>query len=131
MSLCTALDSCCFLRSAWTHAHARGQGPVMSQTYACPPPFEQRTVNNQLPVAEEFGHAPTDAKRLAGVISLAAVIGGPHPHQQGKLVDAPRRCKGFSQAQRLSSGDRRCVSGRLKFFDQEYDLFLIACGDLD
>src|SRR4051794_16161337 len=26
------------------------------------------------------GHAPTDARRLAGVISLVAVIGGPHPH---------------------------------------------------
>jgi len=37
-------------------------------------------VINQWLVAEEFAHAPTDAKRLAGVISLAAVIGGPHPH---------------------------------------------------
>jgi len=35
---------------------------------------------NQLLIAEEFGQPPTDAKRLAGVISLAAVIGGPHPH---------------------------------------------------
>src|SRR3954451_11769379 len=42
--------------------------------------FEQRKRPNQLLTVEEFRHAPTDAKRLAGVISLAAVIGGPHPH---------------------------------------------------
>src|SRR5262249_23367018 len=42
------------------------------------------------------GHAPTDAKRLVGVISLTAVIGGtPSPSIQ-MLVDRRRRRNGFS-----------------------------------
>jgi hypothetical protein len=44
--------------------------------------FEQRKTSNQLLTVEEFRHAPTDAKRLVGVISLAAVVGGPHPHHR-------------------------------------------------
>jgi hypothetical protein len=40
---------------------------------------------------EEFRHAPTDAKRPAGVISLAAIIGGPHPHLVKTLIEAMRR----------------------------------------
>jgi transporter family protein len=52
---------------------------------------------------EEFRHAPTDAKRLAGVISLAAVIGGPHPHLVKTLVEAAQRRNTLSAAMNPAS----------------------------
>src|SRR6516165_7429905 len=57
-----------------------------------------------------FGHAPTDAKRLAGVISLAAVIGGLHPHRLERLVGASDERNSLGR-----SGSVECTENRVIF----------------
>jgi hypothetical protein len=90
-----------------TRALTRGSQTITSRAWpkashtsdaSCRHSFEQCKWPVQLLTVEEFRHAPTDAKRLAGVISLAAVIGGPHPHPERKLVEVTQGRNTFQQA---------------------------------
>jgi hypothetical protein len=118
-----------------TRALTRGSQTITSRAWpkashtsdaSCRHSFEQCKWPVQLLTVEEFRHAPTDAKRLAGVISLAAVIGGPHPHPERKLVEVTQGRNTFRQpparqkAPAPARPDRRracrhCPSGKSDF----------------